>query len=121
MTNDRLRLGRLGEQAACARLLEAGYMIKHCNWRCRSGEIDIIAEQAGRLVFIEVRTRMQGGKFGTAAESVDRRKQLKVRATAQVYMQAVKRSDAAVRFDVIAIEMGLGDSIQEYKHYEAAF
>lgn len=118
----RQRTGKLGEEAACLYLREADYSIKERNWRCRSGEIDIIAEQSGRLVFIEVRARKAGGRFGTAAESVDRRKQQKVRDTAQVYLRSIGRSDASIRFDVMAISLNrTDDTVVAYKHYEGAF
>jgi putative endonuclease len=118
----RKQTGRLGEEAACQYLANAGYAIVACNWRCRSGEIDIIAECDGRLVFVEVRTRRAGGRFGTAAESVDRRKQQKVRDIAQVYLRSVHRQNALIRFDVIAIMIDRTDeTVIECKHYEGAF
>ncbi|CAM3943811.1 YraN family protein [Paenibacillus alkaliterrae] len=120
--DQRIQTGKFGEDAACDYLIEADYKIVERNWRCRSGEIDIIADDAGRLVFIEVRTRKTGGRFGTAAESVDRRKQQQVRDTAQVYLRSIGCSAESIRFDVIAITMSRQmDSILEYKHYEGAF
>ncbi|WP_054029000.1 YraN family protein [Bacillus sp. FJAT-28004] len=114
--------GEQGEEAACLYLIEAKYCILSRNWRCRTGEIDIIAEQSDRLVFIEVRTRKDGGRFGTAAESVDHRKQQKVRDAAQVYLRSVGRSGASVRFDVIAILISrMDETITSFKHYEGAF
>ncbi|WP_141500825.1 YraN family protein [Paenibacillus luteus] len=118
----RKQIGRLGEDAACNYLDQAGYAIITRNWRCRSGEIDIIAECEGRLVFVEVRTRRAGGRFGTAAESVDRRKQQKVRDIAQVYLRNVHLQNAAIRFDVITVMINrIDETITECKHYEAAF
>ncbi|WP_424765806.1 YraN family protein [Paenibacillus sp. sgz302251] len=118
----RKQTGMLGEDAACRFLLDSNYVIIERNWRCRSGEIDIIAEHDNRIVFLEVRTRKNGGRFGTAAESVDRRKQLQVRETALVYMRSIGRTETAIRFDVIALTMSRqGDEIIECKHYEGAF
>lgn len=119
--DSRQQTGKLGEEMACSYLLQNGYLIKERNWRCRSGEIDIIAELEGRLIFIEVRARRQGGRFGSAAESVDRRKQQQVRSTAQVYMHNKGIGGAPIRFDVIAIVFMPDDTIHECKHYEAAF
>ncbi|OBZ16865.1 YraN family protein [Bacillus sp. FJAT-26390] len=120
--DNRKQTGMFGEAAACDYLLSKNYSVLERNWRCRSGEIDIIAEHEGRLVFIEVRARKQNGRFGTAAESVDRRKQQKVRETAQVYLRSAGRSNASVRFDVIAITINRTDeTIVECKHYEGAF
>lgn len=120
--DNRKATGQLGEEAACLYLIEANYNILTRNWRCRIGEIDIIAEQSDRFVFVEVRTRKEGGKYGTAAESVDYRKQQKVRDAAQVYLRSVGRSDASIRFDVIAITLSRADEIvTSLKHFEAAF
>lgn len=119
----RKEVGALGENAACSILIELGYMIRERNWRCRSGELDIVAEQDGRVVFVEVRTRMSRseGRFGTAAESVDYRKQRQVRETALVYLRSMKLADSAVRFDVIAVSLNEEGAVQSYKHVEAAF
>jgi len=120
--DSRKATGELGEEAACLYLIEANYNILTRNWRCRIGEIDIIAEQSNRFVFVEVRTRKEGGKYGTAAESVDYRKQQKVRDAAQVYLRSVGRSDASIRFDVVAITLSrVDESITSLKHYEGAF
>ena len=82
----RKQTGILGEQAACE-WLSRKYSILHRNWRCRSGEIDVIAEDGEVLVFVEVRTRKKSGSFGIPAESVDFRKQQQVRKTAQIFLQ----------------------------------
>ena len=72
-------------------LIERGYTLIARNWRCRSGEIDIIAEIDHVLVFIEVRTRSSQASFGTAEESINYRKQKQVRETAQFYIYQTKR------------------------------
>ncbi|MOA52536.1 hypothetical protein D3C78_1758450 [compost metagenome] len=73
-------------------------------------------------MFVEVRTRSMGARFGTAAESVDRRKQLQVRGTAQVYLRSCGLADAPVRFDAIALTLNKQDgSVIELNHYEGAF
>lgn len=118
----RRQTGQIGEEAACQSLLEGGYSVIERNWRCKTGEIDIIAELAGRIIFVEVRTRKEGGRFGSAAESVDYRKQQKVRENARVYLRSVGKSDALIRFDVIAIAINrLDNAIVAYRHYESAF
>lgn len=119
--DSRKQTGQHGESVACAHLEEAGYTIVDRNWRCKVGEIDIIASRAGLLIFVEVRTRYAGGRFGTAAESVDRRKQLKVTTTAQFYLRQHNQSVMPVRFDVIAITLEGNDIVKELKHIEAAF
>jgi len=120
--DNRKATGQLGEEAACMYLNEAKYSIIARNWRCRIGEIDIIAEHSDRLIIIEVRTRKEGGRFGTAAESVDHYKRQKLRDAAQVYLRSIGRSDASIRFDVIAITMSrVDETITFLKHYEGAF
>lgn len=61
MMNNRGALGRYGEDLAARRLREAGMAILERNWRCREGELDIIARQANALVVCEVKTRSAGG------------------------------------------------------------
>jgi putative endonuclease len=118
----RRETGRFGEDAAAAYLQSGGYRIVVRNWRCRSGEIDIIAELGGLLVFVEVRTRRPTGTFGTAKESVDARKQRQVREVAQVYLSQTKRYEAKLRFDVIAVELGADESAAtNIEHIENAF
>ncbi|SEN31067.1 YraN family protein [Paenibacillus sp. OV219] len=125
--DSRQTIGKFGEEQAARYLDEQGYYVLARNWRCRSGELDIIAQTADTFVIIEVRTRRQGGRFGTAAESVDFRKQYQVRATAEVYISLQKLHGQPVRFDVIAITAVPTPSepipyqITELKHIKAAF
>jgi putative endonuclease len=101
----RRQTGAIGEAAAADLLRSKGYRIVARNWRCRSGELDIVAETDDILVFVEVRTRRPTGSFGTAKEAVDARKMRQVRDTAQFYLYATKSSPARTRFDVIAVEL----------------
>ncbi|MCY9659014.1 YraN family protein [Paenibacillus chondroitinus] len=119
--DNRKQLGKLGEDAAEAFLIGKDYRILERNWRCRTGELDIVAEQAGTLVFIEVRTRRSTGRFGTAKESVDVRKQMKVKETAQFYLHRFQKYDNSVRFDVIAVEISLDGATTQIEHIQGAF
>jgi putative endonuclease len=86
----------------CARLLAAaGLRVLARNWRCRLGEIDLIAEEEGTLVFAEVRSRASGG-FGGAAESVTAAKRSRLLAAARLYLAG--RPGANCRFDVFLVE-----------------
>ncbi|WP_244226647.1 YraN family protein [Paenibacillus protaetiae] len=116
----RRETGQYGEEAACGYLQQKGYRIIERNWRCRSGEIDIVAEEDGRLVVVEVRTRRSARRFGTAAESVNYRKQKQVADTAQFYLRTRGFGDVSVRFDVITVELD-GAFVREINHIEAAF
>lgn len=96
--------GRWAEALAERHLLARDMHLLARNYRFRGGEIDLIMEHAGVIVFVEVRYRGNAA-FGTAAESVDRHKQQRLLRTAELYLQthARERADAACRFDVIAI------------------
>lgn len=109
--NNRQKGSRYEEQAA-AFLAGAGYQIIERNFRCRTGEIDIIAKEASVLVFAEVKYR-EGAGCGAPAEAVDRRKQKKIADTARYYLLTHGYGeDTACRFDVVAI---LGLEVQLYK------
>lgn len=99
---DTQRIGQQAEQRAHRHLEKQG--LKHIvsNYSCRHGEIDLIMQDKDTLVFIEVRYR-KNAQFGGAAASVDFRKQQRIIATAQHYIQHQKHIAAAYRFDVVAI------------------
>jgi putative endonuclease len=122
VTNRRRIAGTQGEQAAAEMILSKGYSILQRNWRCRSGELDIVAKYGSTIVIIEVRTRTAGGRFGTAAESVDARKQHQVRTTAEVFLHVYKLHDLLIRFDVMTVTINRETTqIDEITHIEAAF
>ncbi len=122
MSTDRRKMtGRAGEDAAAAYLIREGYRMIERNWRCRTGEIDIIAARDRQLIFVEVRTRSTTGSFGSALESVDPRKQAQVRRTAEVYLHRQRMDEATVQFDVIAVQMDEQRQIKEIRHIRQAF
>jgi putative endonuclease len=86
----------------CAELLRAsGMRLLERNWRCRHGEIDLIAEEDGTVVFAEVRQRTSAG-FGGAAESITSAKRGRLLAAARLYLSG--RPEAHCRFDVFLVE-----------------
>ena len=86
----------------CARLLrDAGLQIVERNWRCRHGEIDLIAEERGMLVFAEVRRR-SGAGFGGAGESVTAAKRARLLAAARLYLS--RQPEVLCRFDVFLVD-----------------
>ncbi|MDX2456067.1 MAG: YraN family protein [Gammaproteobacteria bacterium] len=100
---DTLARGKDAENRACRYLQARGLQLLHRNYRSKGGEIDLILQDTDSLVFVEVRYRQQPG-FGSAAESVDWRKQSKLIACARHFLQA--HPDTArqpCRFDVISI------------------
>jgi putative endonuclease len=91
----------------CAELLrDAGLRILERNWRCRHGEIDLIAEERGVLVFAEVRMRRAFG-FGGAGESVTAAKRSRLIAAARLYLS--RRPEGNCRFDVFLVDGPAGD------------
>ncbi|MCD7841769.1 MAG: YraN family protein [Lachnospiraceae bacterium] len=97
------------EALAAAFLEKRGYRIICRNYRCRMGEIDLIARHEGYLVFIEVKYRANG-RDGSALEAVDSRKQQRIIRVARWYlMERHMPEDFPVRFDVVAFD---GDQIR---------
>jgi putative endonuclease len=117
MTADRRRieLGRAGEDQAAAWYEAAGYRVVARNWRCRLGELDLVAVKGRTYVFSEVKTR-RTDRFGVPAAAVTRPKQARIRRLAAAWLNTEARERAGVvRFDVVSI---LGDQIDVI---EAAF
>jgi putative endonuclease len=98
----RRELGQRGEAVAEAFLRERRYTIVARNYRCRAGEIDLVALDGPVLVFVEVRSR-RGVSAGTPLESVDGRKQTRVARVAQHFLCTRGWTDRDARFDVIGI------------------
>jgi putative endonuclease len=95
--------GRLGESRALALLRERGYRIVEQNYRCRSGELDIVArDRDDTLVFVEVRTRA-GGDRGSALDTVGPAKQAQIARVAQLYLLEREPRFRDCRFDVVGI------------------
>jgi putative endonuclease len=101
---NRKALGELGERWAREYLERHGYRIRETNFRCREGEIDIVAEHEGCLVFVEVRTKTSAA-FGSPEESVNVAKQEKLVAVALSYLQTHDDLPSDWRIDVVAIEV----------------
>ncbi|MCC2686441.1 MAG: YraN family protein [Paenibacillaceae bacterium] len=117
----RKQLGKFGEEMAVQHLQTVGHRILERNWRCASGEIDIISEHEDTLIFTEVRTRRPTGTFGTAAESIHARKQRKVREIAAVYVHRHYSHMPRIRFDAIAIQLKEDGTFHSPQHYVSAF
>lgn len=98
-------LGDRGETAACGFLKDHGYEILEKNYKCKIGEIDVIARRRGRLAFIEIKTRTNT-RFGMPQEAVDLRKQIKISKVAQWYLKEKKIEKTPIAFDVVAILWG---------------
>ena len=101
--------GKAAEERACAYLNTQGLQLLTRNYHCRRGEIDLVMRHGQYLVFIEVRYR-RSARFGSAAESVDGRKQGRLLAAAQHYLQQHRVQTQPCRFDVVAITADRGDN-----------
>jgi putative endonuclease len=104
MSEDRLRLGAVGEDVAAAFLVARGLVIAARNWRCAAGELDIVARDGPTVVFCEVRTR-RSWTAGSALESVTPAKQRRLVRLAAIYLIRHGLDGRAVRFDVAAVEV----------------
>jgi putative endonuclease len=119
MTQQRRRLGQLGERLAADRLAGLGYEIVQRNYRCPAGEIDLVTRYSGRWVFVEVRTR-RGNRFGTPEESVTLRKRAHLIASAEHYLLDHDALDADWRIDAVAIVLTPGGRVERIDVIENA-
>lgn len=102
----RHNVGKNGEKLAAKYLEQSNYKIIKQNFRCKQGEIDIIAIDNKKLeqdlVFVEVKTRTSL-KFGTPAEAVDRNKRQHILKTAKYFLYSNNIKDKSIRFDTIEV------------------
>jgi putative endonuclease len=112
-------LGAFGERLAVTHLEAKGYRIRHRNFRCPEGEIDIVAEDGDCLVFVEVRTR-RGDALGTPAESITEAKERRLVAVARAYLQEYEGLPANQRIDVVGVELTPQGRLLGVQHIEGA-
>ena len=118
MGAEQKKSGQFGEETACAYLTEKGYRVTARNFRCRFGEVDVIAETSKYLVFVEVKLR-KDASFAEAREFVTPAKQRRVILTAQYWLRA-HPTKKQPRFDVIEV-YGAAGHIEAVNHIENAF
>jgi len=99
---DRQGLGRDGEQAAAGFLRARGMHVVARNWRCRHGEIDIIARDGATLVFCEVKTR-RGTQFGGPLAAVTDQKVARIRRLAALWLLETGGHRGPIRLDVVGL------------------
>lgn len=117
---EKRELGSWGEERAARYLRFHGYKIIEMNYRCRMGEIDIIAQNRKFIVFVEVKLRKSSG-FAEAKEFVTRAKQQRVMTTAELWL-SLHETELQPRFDVIEIYAPDGSSGRvKINHIENAF
>lgn len=101
--------GRRAESAACDHLRQRGLDIRRRNYRARRGEVDIIARDGDTLVFVEVRYRRRSN-YGSAAETIDHRKQQRIICAAEEFLQANRLADkVSCRFDAVCVSPATGN------------
>lgn len=114
--DQRQSLGKQGEDLACDELRRRGYAILDRRYRTRFGEIDIIAREAGDIVFVEVKARA-GDEFGGAAAAVTAVKQRRIARMATDFLARRALVDQPCRFDVVTVDFVDGRArLQVYTH-----
>ena len=117
---NRKETGDLGEKLAGKYLKKNGYRIRSTNYRCPHGEIDIIAEKKGYLVFVEVRTK-RSAQFGTPEESITHSKKEKLITSALTYMDVKPLNQGqSWRIDFVAVELDRDDKVTRIEIIENA-
>lgn len=101
-------VGRRGEEAVCLFLEHEGFEVLERNWRCPSGEADIIATDGEHLVFVEVKTRSSEA-IGLPEEAVTREKRRRYEEIALAYLRSSTLGSMYVRFDVASVTLLDGD------------
>jgi putative endonuclease len=119
MSRKRLLLGRRGERVAEKYIKRRGYKIIERNYRCSFGELDLIAEDRGVLVFVEVKARA-ADEFGVPQAAGTQAKQHKMAQLAQNYLAHKGLGDVDCRFDVVAVSMADGE-VKEVELIKDAF
>ncbi len=110
----RRQTGDLGEKLAAELLASKGYRIVETNFRCREGEIDIVARDGDCLVFVEVRAK-RSRRFGTPEESITDRKKNRIRLAAARYREQREDLPEPWRIDVVAVEI-IGGRLSRVDH-----
>jgi len=101
---DRSALGRIGEAAAVDLLQGRGYRILARNFRCPLGELDLVAEQGGAVVFVEVKARTTA-EYGEPFDAITPRKQRRLAQLATYYLKGRGWLHRPSRFDAVAVSV----------------
>lgn len=120
MIGRKLKIGKVGENAAALYLTHLGMTIKARGYRSGRGELDIVADDDGTLVIIEVKTST-GNLYGDPIERVDEKKQQQLIRLAYSYIAEYGIEDAPVRFDVVGVVCDGHGHVKMVKHIRDAF
>ena len=113
-------IGKFGEDIASKYLEEKGYKIKERNYRTFLGEIDIISEYKGNIIFVEVKTR-RSDRFGYPEEAINYNKQRKIIKNALCYLAKYNLWEKNYCFDVILVSISNHKDVKRLKHIKNAF
>ena len=111
MTQARRARGIAGEDVAAAWYVSQGYEVLARNWRCRSGELDLVLRRGSEVVFCEVKARRTDA-FGAPQEAVTREKRQRIRHLAARWIEESRVRPAQIRFDVAAV---LDDQLEVFE------
>ena len=114
-----MRSGLAGEELACRHLQQRGYAILARNFRCRSGELDVVARDGAATVFVEVKER-RGASHGDGQDAVTFGKRRRIVRAARLFAASRGLSECALRFDVISIAWS-PDGRPLLRHEQGAF
>lgn len=114
MKQDNKIIGKIGEEYARELLEKKGYRLVEQNYSNRWGEIDLIFEDDGILIFVEVKTK-KGLDFGTPEEMFTSGKRSKVKRMATMYLEG---REVRCRMDMVAVVLGPNNELESVKHYE---
>jgi putative endonuclease len=110
----------LAEWIALALLTIEGHRPRHRNWRGGGGELDLVVERGGEVVFVEVKARSRPG-FGGAIAAVDAAKQRQLVRVSAAYRSTFDLWDRPSRFDIVTIERRARFPFWTIRHYRNAF
>lgn len=113
-------IGNYGEELARKHLEKSGYTILYRNFKCKTGEIDIIAKKYSTITFVEVKSRYNTF-YGNPCEAVNYKKKLKIYKAAQFYITKNSLTNFDFRFDVIEIIFNYINNTNTLNHIENAF
>ena len=123
MSSGNRRLGEWGERQARLHLEAKGYSVLDSNFRCRAGEIDIVARQRDQLVFVEVKAR-RGDAYGAAEESISPARAERLAEVAEEFLRLRLgdgfHSGTAWRIDLVCLNMDRRGRLLSINHIENA-
>ena len=114
------RPGEPGESTACAYLERLGFTILARNYRCRAGEVDVVAREGETTVFVEVKERLTAS-HGEGHEAVTATKRRRIVRAARLYAAANGLSESPLRFDVLSIARDGTEGASRIRHDRGAF